>query len=237
MSADRERAGALHRGLCQIFRNRQQSSVARCWKEPLNPARHVDHFAPGSARPRSGERCDPGVSYFVQVVGFTFEFASRGWLSLLLLAACATAPKPARHDVTPPLPSVSSARSINNPDPVHADGVSPRRHPDIHQICAQNTEVGIAWCETIAAGDPKDCVEMCVAEYHSSHPPDRAMSVAPSASPLPDPYFFALAECIHRAREGDARSTCRFSSPLDEMDFGQKHCDLRCAELAGGSPA
>jgi hypothetical protein len=25
-------------------------------------------------------------------------------------------------------------------------------------------------------------------------------------------------------------------SPLDEMEFGQKHCDARCVELAGAAP-
>jgi hypothetical protein len=49
--------------------------VARYWKEPLDPARHVDHFHPGSAVPRSADRRATGFSYFVQV-GFTFEFAS-----------------------------------------------------------------------------------------------------------------------------------------------------------------
>jgi hypothetical protein len=52
------------------------SSVARYWKEPLDPARHADHFNPGSARPRSGDRRGACFSYFVQVAGFTFEFAS-----------------------------------------------------------------------------------------------------------------------------------------------------------------
>jgi hypothetical protein len=32
-------------------------------------------------------------------------------------------------------------------------------------------------------------------------------------------------------RDGDPIPHCRFFRPLDEMDFGQKHCDSRCAEL------
>ncbi len=46
--------------------------MAKVWREPLDPARHLDHFAPGSARPRTGH----GFAYFVRVAGFTFELAS-----------------------------------------------------------------------------------------------------------------------------------------------------------------
>ena len=153
--------------------------------------------------------------------------------------------------MTPAVPSGSGARSIegplaNPPAPTAAEDGAPHRQRDIHEICAQSAEVGIGWCNTIAAGDPKDCVEMCMTEYRSSHTPQQAVprrpigtpvSVAPSALPPPDPYFFALADCIHRAREGEAPSVCRFSRPVDQMDFGQKQCDARCAELAHAAPA
>jgi hypothetical protein len=78
---------------------------------------------------------------------------------------------------------------------------------------------------------------MCVSEYLSSHPWKRPLlTIGVEASPAPtDPYFFALADCIHRARQNNTPSSCRFSSPLDQMDFGQKHCDARCAALAGVS--
>jgi hypothetical protein len=49
--------------------------VARYWKEPLDPSRHLDHFHAGAAVPRQGP-IGSGFSYFVTVAGFTFEFAS-----------------------------------------------------------------------------------------------------------------------------------------------------------------
>ena len=50
--------------------------MAKFWKEPLDPSRHHDHFYPGGPRPRAAGPRDVGFSYFVRVVGFTFEFAS-----------------------------------------------------------------------------------------------------------------------------------------------------------------
>jgi hypothetical protein len=50
--------------------------VAKHWKEPLDPSRHLDHFTAGSAVRRTSKARGLGFSYFVQVVGFTFEFAS-----------------------------------------------------------------------------------------------------------------------------------------------------------------
>ena len=53
--------------------------MSTVWREPFDPARHVDHFYPGGARPRRS--VPAGVkdwAYFVRVCGFTFEFASVG---------------------------------------------------------------------------------------------------------------------------------------------------------------
>jgi hypothetical protein len=113
---------------------------------------------------------------------------------------------------------------------------SPMRvpRPTILEMCADNAELGVAWCGETAPGASDECVASCVAEYHAHHrPPQAAPGAASIAPPPPDPYFFALADCIHRVRSGDASSGCRFTRPLDQMDFGQKHCDARCAELAG----
>jgi hypothetical protein len=50
--------------------------MARHWKEPFDPSRHKDHFDYGStAHARSGQP-GAGFSYFVEVAGFTFEYAS-----------------------------------------------------------------------------------------------------------------------------------------------------------------
>jgi hypothetical protein len=132
---------------------------------------------------------------------------------------------------------VAAADGPTTPAPADPDPRPPRRN--IHDICAKDAEVGIAWCDSIATGDPRDCDAMCIAEFRATHPPPQGAPPAggaAAASAPPDPYFFALADCIHRARGGEGPSLCRFASPLDQMDFGQKHCDTRCVELAGMSP-
>lgn len=50
--------------------------MAKHWKEPLDARRHLDHFHVGNAHRRCAERSGMGVSYFVEVCGFTFEFAN-----------------------------------------------------------------------------------------------------------------------------------------------------------------
>jgi hypothetical protein len=52
----------------------------------------------------------------------------------------------------------------------------------------------------------------------------------------PDTFERVLRECIERVRDsgGDEPAKCRFDRPLDEMDFGQRHCDAQCAAVAGG---
>ena len=50
--------------------------MAKHWSEPLDPPRHWDHFHPGGAHRRHSV---PGArSYFVEVLGFTFDFCVAG---------------------------------------------------------------------------------------------------------------------------------------------------------------
>jgi hypothetical protein len=51
--------------------------------------------------------------------------------------------------------------------------------------------------------------------------------------PPSDPYWNALADCIYRVRASGQQPTCHFFRPLDQMAFGQKHCDEKCAALTG----
>ena len=48
--------------------------MAKFWKEPLDASRHRDHFHAGGASGREPLR--GRFSYFVEVAGFTVEFAS-----------------------------------------------------------------------------------------------------------------------------------------------------------------
>ena len=50
--------------------------MAKFWKEPLDPGRHEDHFSVGNSWRRKALPRGSGFSYFVEVTGFTFEFAS-----------------------------------------------------------------------------------------------------------------------------------------------------------------
>jgi hypothetical protein len=64
-----------------------------------------------------------------------------------------------------------------------------------------------------------------------------AASLSPS-SPPPDPFERTLGECIARVREsgGEEPAICKFPRPLDQMDFGQIHCNARCASASGLVP-
>jgi hypothetical protein len=64
--------------------------------------------------------------------------------------------------------------------------------------------------------------------------------ISPSSSPpvrVPDTFERALRDCIDRVRDsgGGQPARCRFDYPLDDMDFGQRHCDARCARETGGA--
>jgi hypothetical protein len=61
-----------------------------------------------------------------------------------------------------------------------------------------------------------------------------AVPVYAAAGTATDPFTLALGDCVHRVREGEVDPRCRFFRPLDEMDFGQKHCDAKCSELTAG---
>jgi hypothetical protein len=52
--------------------------VAKWWREPLDPAKHRDHFSSGqwTTPSRPADRLIPAWVYFVEVCGFTFEFVS-----------------------------------------------------------------------------------------------------------------------------------------------------------------
>jgi tetratricopeptide (TPR) repeat protein len=114
----------------------------------------------------------------------------------------------------------------------------------IRALCARNAEDGIKKCQLLAPDDPSDCAQMCLDEYREAHAPapvmpqvasrPRAPSSPPPPPSPPDPYFVVLGECIRRVREGDTRPACSFSRPLDQMGFGQAHCNARCAELTEG---
>jgi hypothetical protein len=120
---------------------------------------------------------------------------------------------------------------------------------DIHSVCARDAMAGVQLCQQLVPGDPSDCAGICLEDYRVGHaPPAASLSASPTsdavpvpravAPPIPpaDPFALALGDCIRRVREagdGDVPA-CHFFRPLDQMDFGQRHCDAKCAELTEG---
>jgi hypothetical protein len=64
----------------------------------------------------------------------------------------------------------------------------------------------------------------------------KAATSPASRPPEPDSFERALQDCVLRVREsgGAEAAKCRFDAPIDHMDFGQRHCDERCAAQTGG---
>jgi hypothetical protein len=119
------------------------------------------------------------------------------------------------------------------------------RGPDLLTTCAHDADAGKALCRAMTGDDP-ECVKACLDAYAEAHPP-RRQRPAPQAPwaprkggppvppvPPPDPYGFFLHDCILRVRDsgGSEPPVCHFDRPLDEMGFGQSHCDAKCAELS-----
>jgi hypothetical protein len=69
------------------------------------------------------------------------------------------------------------------------------------------------------------------------HPETPRGAPAPAPPESQDSYDVALRECVRRVRDwgGAEKAECRFERPLDQMDFGQRHCDARCASMARAS--
>jgi hypothetical protein len=179
------------------------------------------------------------------------------WAVTLLLgcgSALAPAPRPApapspeprivRRNPPRPNPFLPPVK----PSPETADTES-EKGMDIHSVCARDADAGVQLCQQLVPGDPSECAGICLEDYRRRHAPPAASPSASSASgtvPVAraaapriqpaDPFALALGDCIRRVREaGDAEvPACHFFRPLDQMDFGQRHCDAKCAELTEG---
>lgn len=105
-------------------------------------------------------------------------------------------------------------------------GENPAR-AEIAALCARDLEKGLDACQSAFIAD---CIRLCAQSYRDARTPKASTSDAGPARP-PDPYMMALADCFSRVRDSGQQPACRFFRPLDEMSFGQKHCDAKCAEL------
>jgi hypothetical protein len=137
---------------------------------------------------------------------------------------------------TPAQPAMTAAVSLANP--------ARSGHEPIDSLCEHDPNAGIQLCQEFAPSDPSGCADDCLHAYAQVHPPAVRIASARNAglpptepaapSTPPDPYVLALGECVRRVRDGDPDPVCRFFHPLDEMDFGQKHCDAKCGALTEG---
>jgi hypothetical protein len=99
-------------------------------------------------------------------------------------------------------------------------------------LCAQAPAPDAAVCQQI-------CWEAFVVAKTAAVPARSSSATAPPpAPPKPqDPYERALRACIYGVLDRGEPPACRFDRPLDDMDFGQRHCNERCATATGGGGA
>ncbi len=175
----------------------------------------------------------------------------RRWTAILLLGSCACGARAAAPPPAAPLfqPGAED-RWIESVRPAPAVRASPTpaptppRHRDVLATCSQNLAMGKALCRVMTGDGDPHCLRVCSDAYVAAHPvappassqPDASLPSAPAPplpAPAPDPYTVALRECIVRVRDsgGAEAPACHFQRPLDQMDFGQRHCDATCADL------
>jgi hypothetical protein len=167
------------------------------------------------------------------------------------VAACATSgtPRSTRPSIGEPLfpPAAVDARPHEHAaaTPIlwsapgsSEDGAPLPAHRDLLATCAHDASAGKALCGALTGGDDADCVKVCLDAYAEAHPKPRPQALvvassAPPSPPPPDPFASALHDCILRVRDsgGSESAVCHFEPPLDEMGFGQSHCDAKCAAL------
>jgi hypothetical protein len=101
--------------------------------------------------------------------------------------------------------------------------------------------------QTAVQSQPSMGIPPSVAQDHpSKHAPSprepasrpSEAAAAPAARP-PNPFERTLSECVARVREsgGAKPAICEFPRPLDQMDFGQVHCNAKCASASGLPPS
>ena len=112
--------------------------------------------------------------------------------------------------------------------------------------CAQDLRIGIASCPTSLSQESRMCRAVCIEANTRARiaamtraVPAPSSSASASTAPPPvapkrqDPYERALRACIYGVLDRGEPPVCRFDRPLDDMDFGQRHCDERCAAATG----
>jgi hypothetical protein len=183
------------------------------------------------------------------------------WAVAAVLVACRAsrarpvAPSPAASDATLP----SSSQTAGATPPLDTPGAHHGGHESIASLCDRDPRAGVQFCQEFAPRDPSACAESCLDIYREAQalaqeaskakpvrtsssvspaallpPAPPAARAAPAPPAPPDPYALALGDCVRGVREDGSEPTCRFFRPLDEMDFGQRHCDAKCAQLTEG---
>jgi hypothetical protein len=101
----------------------------------------------------------------------------------------------------------------------HCPAAPFKRHAACLQVCLEAIEAALR-----AASAPPAFVA----------PTPVAQGPAPPTFRAPDPLARALRACVADVVESGAKTAvCHFDRPLDEMGFGQRHCDELCARATG----
>lgn len=117
-------------------------------------------------------------------------------------------------------------------EPEHPSIAERVRFAAVAQVCAGDIYKGLALCPD---EDTKSCMAVCSYAYDRApgHGRDSTRARPSTASAPADPFRLVLQQCIARVRESGELPICQFTRPLDEMTFGQQHCDERCARAVG----
>jgi hypothetical protein len=116
------------------------------------------------------------------------------------------------------------------------------RFDRVARLCSMDSTAGARVCPPSPADIRDVCLQICfdavpVTLEVPDNPPASASASPPRPPPAPTDFFaLALRECVARVRASSGLPVCRFQRPLDEMDFGQRHCDRRCAAVTGAAP-
>jgi hypothetical protein len=111
--------------------------------------------------------------------------------------------------------------------------------------CRASAKVARDSCRAVPLKRRAACVLVCLDALEAavraswSSPPfvaptPTAQGPAPPTFRAPDPLARALRACVADVVESGAKTAvCHFDRPLDEMVFGQRHCDELCARATG----
>jgi hypothetical protein len=149
----------------------------------------------------------------------------------------------------PPEPSAAepSASEAEDRAPTAAEKVE---FASVALLCRSNARAGAERCRELDPYRATSCLRVC-ADALENRPRDAENQHRDAGSSLParpllpvgttapgpvppqplDPYDAALRTCIRQVWTSGHEAVCHFDPPFDQMDFGQHHCNAKCASM------